>query len=150
VQCSLKWAIPFLTKLIPLSLDHYEVSGFYKIIQIFFELCSEGNFFNDKNQMRNFFSNNSNSGNVNDKNSVIKDDREKCFEIVLSYVETIQRRSTQYRDELFVSAAKMILSAPHQMMEYFLKVQTPILQSALTIGRSYRPVAWVAVKALEK
>ena len=49
VQCSLKWAIPFLTKLIPLSLDHYEVSGFYKIIQIFFELCSEGNFFNDKN-----------------------------------------------------------------------------------------------------
>ena len=33
-------------------------------------------------------------------------------------------------------------------MEYFLKVQTPIFESALTIGLSYRPVAWLLLERL--
>jgi DNA-dependent protein kinase catalytic subunit len=129
-RCSSNWILTVLENLIPVSERNPEISGFYKLFKIFFDICNGIGFFKGCKQ----------NGNGTHR-------KQQVFDQLFHYVKVVQIRSRQYQDELFVASANMILNAPIELMN--LHIQTPVLLSALTTGRSYRPIAWVAMRALE-
>jgi DNA-dependent protein kinase catalytic subunit len=127
-----KWIAPMTSQLTPISLDNPKMSGFYKMFRSIFPVCDRLQFF----QCCGF------------NLASVDQDRQRIFLMLFDYIETVQIRSRQFQDELFVASANMILSVPAELMD--LRIQTPVLVSALTTGHSYTPVAWVAMNALER
>eukprot|EP00941_MAST-03F_sp_MAST-3F-sp1_P002172 g2172.t1 len=120
-----QWAPVFARDVITLSRKFPNVSGFYTLIELTFDVCT----------LEKCFTNSS----------------EPLHILLVEFLREVLLHLPQFRDELLLSALYLILRAPQSFInsigiESFI---SPI-QQALHLGKSWPPVAGVAIRALER
>ncbi|KAG8200791.1 hypothetical protein JTE90_006373 [Oedothorax gibbosus] len=134
-----KWVFVFGKEIIFLAAKHSYHSGFYKLVSLTFEICSQIEFFKD------FHPSTNNSLSRSSKLS-----EAKSFHLFSKFVREVSVRQQQFKGDLLASGLQVMLTLPIEIVLQEMNVLVPALEGAFKLGMSYLPLASAAISALEK
>eukprot|EP01083_Nonionella_stella_P159936 522306_1 len=136
-----KWAVAFGYEIIKQSNTSQLVSGFYKLMQLVFEICAK--------QQPDFFSE-CMSTEEDDNQLMDADKPDSGFNarMFASYLARVRTRLQQYTDDLLLACLQLVLCAPSAFSSS--ESLTEPIRTAFKLGISHLPAALLAMDALER
>ncbi|EGC36942.1 DNA-dependent protein kinase subunit [Dictyostelium purpureum] len=154
-----QWIYIFGKEMINYSKKYPLISGFYKLIQIVMKICKSQKYFNTINHeiIHQFILSNKENKelendlmeieNNNSNNNNPEEDKKNCFILFKKYIKEVSNFISHYKDELLSSCIELLLSLPKELISIPLLV--PIANLAFQYGKSYLPLAHIALNAIE-
>lgn len=131
-----RWVHVLLIDLVGLASRSPHISGFVKLLRAVLAVCARCDYFESGS-----------AGAVSDHS------RERCYTMLRAFLLSLLCRARRLKDELFASAAGLLLSSPQRFVaEQLAQREAPLvmlLRHALNLGHAYKPLAHLSVAALE-
>ena len=152
------WVMTLTHALVVMSTQHPLVSGFYKLLSITMTLAGRLNYFKplmkDQNAdlARHEESMDCESQESGSQEFATKSGHyevETTFQLIKKFSKEVLVRMKQYRDDLLASCLTLILTLPKEVLIDQMSAVVPAIQTTLTLGLSYLPLAEVGLTALE-
>jgi DNA-dependent protein kinase catalytic subunit len=146
-----KWIYIFAKEVIIKSNQFPLVSGFYKLLGVTLKVSDQLKYFEQMDEA---------AAPELDAMTDIDDEpasavtnmdlqtKRVCFTLISKFIQEVETRMKQYKDELLASCLSLVLSVPKAFVTIADKVSS--LQLCLKLGESYWPLACVALDALEQ
>ncbi|KAI8384548.1 uncharacterized protein BYT42DRAFT_493256, partial [Radiomyces spectabilis] len=127
-----------------LSLRHSLVSGFYRMNAVILRLANDAGYFRG---CRKLYLQQQQQPNLEFSDAHINHDVYNAFVMFSDYLREVWYRLQQFKDELLASCLRLILACP---MDFFdIAELVPPLQTSLSLGLSFHPLAMIAIDTLE-
>ncbi|XP_022110985.1 DNA-dependent protein kinase catalytic subunit-like isoform X2 [Acanthaster planci] len=148
-----QWVYRFGHEVILLSCRLPLVSGFYKLLTVCMNICTQIQFFKCIKPSDLSSQEDSMDIDLNFSSSsscVSASDRCICFTLFAKFSKEVLVRLKQYKDDLLASCLLLVLSLPHEIVQAEVAHLVPALQMTFQLGLSYLPLAETGLEALER
>jgi hypothetical protein len=129
-----QWVHLLLLELVALASRSPHISGFVKLLRAVLVVCARCDYFETAA-------------------AAAEHSRERCYAMLRAFLLALLCRARRLKDELFASAAGLLLSSPRRFVgEQLAMREAPLillLRHALSLGHAYKPLAHLSVAALE-
>ncbi len=145
-----KWIYIFAKEIIIKSNQFPLVSGFYKLLGVTLKVSDQLKYFD---QMDEAVPEIDAMNDIDDEpaskaTNMDLQTKRVCYTLISKFIQEVETRMKQYKDELLASCLSLVLSVPKAFVTIADKVAS--LQLCLKLGESYWPLACVALDALEQ